>query len=259
MIVADECFLSINGTFRRHLGVPQDAGGESAYSIFDMYGQWAGWSSNDVRAEGDVLWHMHEAGENWSDTTTLDTRNIMWAQVGLSTRSKIRGLPIFELCSCTDLTLRCVGQYTVTGFQTITPSVIESGEKTRDLSPLFNVLNSNATHRTELSIEIDLGSSEIDSDLYSSLFTSLKFSESLNLVTITDTRIEPALERPLIEEPGEMSREVWLGKSVDRIVADALVPEFTLQTCAYLVQEMSRALKVNGFGRPALISIAVAE
>lgn len=254
MLAADECFLSIYGTLRRHSWLDANTGDENGHSLFDSYGESLGWGncSGSLPAVNTVLWYLYDAGWNWSDEAEHHPDHLLWVHTGLSNLAKQTGLPIFQMNVCAERVLQRVGIVTLTGAQMVLPV---RKAPARQPQPLRHILGvADPARSVDIQFEIEGGEDDTcvrNADRIISAFNSATSWQGIqfhNYQVLRDNSY-------LLLEPGNMTREGWLGDSVGRITGRASVPEFSLDIFSYICAQLAWECQQLGVRGSVLVTV----
>ena len=260
---ADECFIAVYGTLRRHPWIDAETLGEDAYSLFNQYSEALKWSSSATYPQysGDMppdprrsteTWGLSEAGGNWSDAVEFAADHILWVQTGLSKPTKQSGLPIAQLGLCAEKVLQRVGELTLSGVQMIIPVGFAPAPRPAWFKGILEL--SDPAAASVVRIEVDGGAN--DTCIRNAPQIVGELNEACERDGLRFTQVSQSRSSAyLLEEPAEMNRGAWLGRSVGRFETQVSVPEFSMDVSGYLMAHLARACHLSGVTSQVFVTI----
>ncbi|WP_148222669.1 hypothetical protein [Rhodococcus opacus] len=248
MLATDELFIAVFGNVRRQQVLDEDPTYCDPYRAFNTYASvlgWGGSESSDKAPCFPPLWEMEEAGGDW-DTREGQPRSgsALWVQVGLPNRTGRIIVPIVQIVACAEKVLMRKGFDNLSDVQLMIPLGCGPIVRPSWIAPLFEF--SRTRSATTLRYEIDGGEDN------SCLHYAQQIIEEANRGLARDgIRFQPpdvvGDSSYLLQEPGEMSRDAWMGRSTGRIKSEVSIPEaFSFDIAAHLAAHVARSCQKLG-------------
>ncbi|TFI40994.1 hypothetical protein E4P29_22695 [Rhodococcus sp. 1R11] len=256
MLATGELFISVFGNARRQQSISELSSG-NPHQVFSTYANilgWGGSESSDEDSNDTTLWYIEEAGGDWDNNQIRsDSDCLLWVQVGMPYRTKRNIIPIMQIVACTEKTWIRMGFDIPSGVQLMIPLGCGPIDKPSWIAPLFDLHETHGSVSTIL-YEIEFGENDSCVRFANKIIEEANRDLARDGIRFEPPRIIDGTEY-LLQEPGEMSRDLWMGHSSARIRTKVYIPEeFSFDVAGHIAKHVARSCQKLGINNHILTS-----